>query len=81
MVERDKKRDKKKINTKKLVKTCLIEFAMVLFAIFMFGPIFLAFTMSIQPPHVVFSFPPKILPEGYTFKITFKRLRWYHLGG
>ena len=58
-------RDKKKINTKKLVKTCLIEFAMILFAIFMFGPIFLAFTMSVQPPHVVFSFPPKIVPRGF----------------
>ncbi|AMW32286.1 carbohydrate ABC transporter membrane protein 2, CUT1 family [Fervidobacterium changbaicum] len=73
-----------KKKTRKILNTILIEIALVLFAIFMFAPIFLAFTMSIQSPEFIFAYPPKVLPRGFhlqnyaqAFKIVpFLRMMW-----
>lgn len=54
--------------TRKIVNTILIEIALIIFGIIMFAPIFLALTMSIQPPEFVFSYPPKILPRGFNLR-------------
>lgn len=54
--------------TRKIVNTILIELALIIFGIIMFAPIFLALTMSIQPPEFVFSYPPKILPRGFNLR-------------
>lgn len=54
--------------SRKIVNTILIEIALIIFGIIMFAPIFLALTMSIQPPEFVFSYPPKILPRGFNLR-------------
>ncbi len=67
---------------KKIINTILIEVALVLISIFMFAPVYLAFTMSFQPPEHVFSYPPKFVVRGFhienylqAFKIVdFKRM-------
>ena len=54
--------------TKKILNTILLETVLILFGIFMFAPIFLAFVMSIQPSEFVFAYPPRILPKGLNIK-------------
>lgn len=53
---------------KKIINTTLIEITLFMFSVFMFAPIFLALTMSLQPSEFVFSYPPKILPRGFNLK-------------
>ncbi len=76
-----------KKSTRKIVNTILVETGLVVFSIFMFAPIFLAFTMSIQSPEFVFSYPPKIFPRGIHFEnylqalkmVPFLRMMWNSL--
>jgi sn-glycerol 3-phosphate transport system permease protein len=76
-----------KKSTRKFINTVLIEIALIIFSIFMFAPIFLAFTMSIQPPEFVFAYPPKIFPQGINIEnysqalkiVPFLRMMWNSL--
>lgn len=53
-----------KLKPRIILKVTLLEIGLFAVALFMFAPIFLALTMSVQPPEFVFSYPPKILPRG-----------------
>ncbi|MGC8820787.1 MAG: carbohydrate ABC transporter permease [Fervidobacterium sp.] len=64
-----------KKKTKRILNTIVVELLLILFSIFMFAPIFLAFVMSIQPSEFVFSYPPKIFPMGFNIKNYFDAFR------
>jgi len=53
-----------KISTKKRTDTITSEIILIVVSFIFVLPLILAFTMSLQPPQAVFSFPPKILPVG-----------------
>lgn len=53
-----------KISTKKRTDIIVSEIILIVVSFIFVLPLILAFTMSLQPPHAVFSFPPKILPVG-----------------
>jgi sn-glycerol 3-phosphate transport system permease protein len=53
-----------KISTKKRTDIIISEIVLVVVSFIFILPVILAFTMSLQPPQAVFSFPPKILPVG-----------------
>jgi len=51
-----------KISTKKRTDVIISEIVLIVVSFIFVLPLILAFTMSLQPPQAVFSFPPKILP-------------------
>lgn len=51
-----------KISTKKRTDVIISEMILIVVSFIFVLPLILAFTMSLQPPQAVFSFPPKILP-------------------
>ncbi len=51
-----------KISTKKRTDVIISEMVLIVVSFIFVLPLILAFTMSLQPPQAVFSFPPKILP-------------------
>ena len=53
-----------KISTKKRTDVIISEMVLIVVSFIFVLPLILAFTMSLQPPQAVFSFPPKILPVG-----------------
>jgi len=53
-----------KISTKKRTDIIVSEIVLIVVSFIFVLPLILAFTMSLQPPQAVFSFPPKILPVG-----------------
>jgi sn-glycerol 3-phosphate transport system permease protein len=53
-----------KISTKKRTDVIISEMILIVVSFIFVLPLILAFTMSLQPPQAVFSFPPKILPVG-----------------
>ena len=53
-----------KISTKKRTDMFISEIILIVVSFIFVLPLILAFTMSLQPPQAVFSFPPKILPVG-----------------
>ena len=53
-----------KISTKKRTDIIVSEIILIAVSFIFVLPLILAFTMSLQPPQAVFSFPPKILPVG-----------------
>jgi len=53
-----------KISTKKRTDVIISEIILIVVSFIFILPLILAFTMSLQPPQAVFSFPPKILPVG-----------------
>lgn len=53
-----------KISTKKQTDMIISEMILIVVSFIFVLPLILAFTMSLQPPQAVFSFPPKILPVG-----------------
>lgn len=53
-----------KISTKKQTDVIISEMILIVVSFIFVLPLILAFTMSLQPPQAVFSFPPKILPVG-----------------
>jgi len=53
-----------KISTKKRTDVIISEIILIVVSFIFVLPLILAFTMSLQPPQAVFSFPPKILPVG-----------------
>jgi len=57
-----------KISTKKRTDVIISEIILIVVSFIFILPLILAFTMSLQPPQVVFSFPPKILPVSIHLK-------------
>lgn len=57
-----------KISTKKRSDMIISEIILIAVSFIFVLPLILAFTMSLQPPQAVFSFPPKILPVGLHFQ-------------
>lgn len=57
-----------KISTKKRTDVIISEMVLIVVSFIFVLPLILAFTMSLQPPQAVFSFPPKILPVGIHLK-------------
>jgi len=53
-----------KISAKKQTDVIISEIILIVVSFIFVLPLILAFTMSLQPPQAVFSFPPKILPVG-----------------
>jgi len=53
-----------KISTKKRTDVIISEIILIVVSFIFILPLILAFTMSLQPPQAVFSFPPKIFPVG-----------------
>lgn len=53
-----------KISTKKRTDIIVSEIILIVVSFIFVLPLILAFTMSLQPPQAVFSFPPKIIPVG-----------------
>jgi len=51
-----------KISTKKRTDVIISEIVLIVVSFIFVLPLILAFTMSLQPPQAVFSFPPKIIP-------------------
>ncbi len=54
-----------KKSQKKILKTILIEIALIAVSIIILLPIFLALTMSLKRPSEVFVYPPKIFPDSF----------------
>jgi sn-glycerol 3-phosphate transport system permease protein len=54
--------------TAKKVDVIFTEIALIIISIIIFAPLLLALTISFQTPDSVFSFPPKLLPEGFYFQ-------------
>jgi len=61
-------REQMKISTQKRIDMIISEAVLIVVSIVFILPLILALTMSIQPPHAVFSFPPKILPQGFNLQ-------------
>jgi len=57
-----------RISTKKRTDVIISETILIAVSFIFVLPLILAFTMSLQPPQAVFSFPPKILPVGIHLK-------------
>ena len=57
-----------RISTKKRTDVIISEIILIVVSFIFILPLILAFTMSLQPPQAVFSFPPKILPVGIHLK-------------
>lgn len=57
-----------KISAKKRTDVIISEIILIVVSFIFVLPLILAFTMSLQPPQAVFSFPPKILPVGIHLK-------------
>ena len=53
-----------RVSTKKRTDVIISEMVLIVVSFIFILPLILAFTMSLQPPQAVFSFPPKILPVG-----------------
>lgn len=57
-----------KVSVKKRTDVIISEIILIVVSFIFILPLILAFTMSLQPPQAVFSFPPKILPVGIHLK-------------
>ena len=57
-----------RVSTKKRTDVVISEIILIVVSFIFILPLILAFTMSLQPPQAVFSFPPKILPVGIHLK-------------
>jgi len=57
-----------RVSTKKRTDVIISEIILIVVSFIFILPLILAFTMSLQPPQAVFSFPPKILPVGIHLK-------------
>jgi len=57
-----------KVSVKKRTDVIISEIVLIVVSFIFILPLILAFTMSLQPPQAVFSFPPKILPVGIHLK-------------
>jgi len=71
-----------KISTQKRTDVIISEAILIIVSLVFILPLILALTMSIQPPHVVFSFPPKILPRGFhlqNYVTAFQRVPFFRL--
>ncbi len=71
-----------KISTQKRTDVIISEAILIIVSLVFILPLILALTMSIQPPHVVFSFPPKILPRGLhlqNYVTAFQRVPFFRL--
>ena len=71
-----------KISTQKRTDVIVSEAILIIVSLVFILPLILALTMSIQPPHVVFSFPPKILPRGFhlqNYITAFQRVPFFRL--
>ncbi len=71
-----------RISTQKRTDVIVSEAILIIVSLIFILPLILALTMSIQPPHVVFSFPPKILPRGFhlqNYVIAFQRVPFFRL--
>lgn len=49
----------------KKIDTILTEIALIIISLIIFAPLLLALTISLQTPDSVFSYPPKLLPNGF----------------
>ncbi|MBU4227936.1 carbohydrate ABC transporter permease [bacterium] len=71
-----------RISTQKRTDVIVSEAILIIVSLVFILPLILALTMSIQPPHVVFSFPPKILPRGLhlqNYVTAFQRVPFFRL--
>ncbi|MBC8499958.1 MAG: carbohydrate ABC transporter permease [Candidatus Atribacteria bacterium] len=71
-----------KISTQKRTDVIISEAILIIVSLVFILPLILALTLSIQPPHVVFSFPPKILPRGFhlqNYVTAFQRVPFFRL--
>jgi len=71
-----------RISTQKRTDVIVSEAILIIVSLVFILPLILALTMSIQPPHVVFSFPPKILPRGFhlqNYVTAFQRVPFFRL--
>lgn len=71
-----------RISTQKRTDVIISEAILIIVSLIFILPLILALTMSIQPPHVVFSFPPKILPRGFhlqNYVTAFQRVPFFRL--
>jgi len=71
-----------KISTQKRTDMIVSEAILIIVSLIFILPLILALTMSIQPPHAVFSFPPKILPQGFNLQnyvTAFQRVPFFRL--
>jgi sn-glycerol 3-phosphate transport system permease protein len=71
-----------RISTQKRTDVIVSEAILIIVSLVFILPLILALTMSIQPPHVVFSFPPKILPRGLhlqNYITAFQRVPFFRL--
>jgi len=57
-----------RVSTKKRTDVIISETILIVVSFIFILPLILAFTMSLQPPQAVFSFPPKIFPVGIHLK-------------
>ena len=71
-----------KISTQKKTDMIVSVTVLGMISIIFILPLILALTMSIQPPNAVFSFPPKILPQGFNlhnYVVAFQRVPFLRL--
>ncbi len=69
-----------KKKTKKIVRTVLVEIALILMSLAILLPILLAISMSLKTPGEVFSYPPKIFPHTFYFKNYLKVFQNVNMG-
>ncbi|RKX51907.1 MAG: carbohydrate ABC transporter permease, partial [Thermotoga sp.] len=53
---------------RRMINTIIVEIILVIFTLIVAMPLFLAITISLQRPELVFSYPPKIFPRGFYVK-------------
>ena len=70
-----------RISTQKRTDVIVSEAILIIVSLVFILPLILALTMSIQPPHVVFSFPRRFFLEDFTYKIMLPPFKGSHFSG
>lgn len=65
---------------KKLLRTIIVEIALIVVTFVILMPIFLALTMSFKTPGEVFTYPPKIFPNKFYFENYIKAFQSVNMG-